>query len=197
MNDRIFRISAVVIFIVGAAISSYYRSKADRETGERASIKEEGWLILIPLRLTGLLGWLAVFAFMLNPDWMAWSQIALPEWVRWLGVVMGVVADFIGYWVFSNLGTNVTPTVVTRSKAHMVTSGPYRWVRHPLYVLGLIGFIGFALLAENWFIALTAIIVFVVLVIRTRKEEQKLIEKFGDEYREYMKHTGRFLPKIG
>ena len=197
MNDNIFRILAVVIFVVGAVISGYHRLKADRETGERASLKEEGWLILIPLRVSGLLGWLSVFAFMLNPDWMAWSRIDLPEWARWLGAGLGVLADLMGYWVFSNLGTNVTPTVVTRTKAHLVASGPYRWIRHPLYVMGLIGFIGFALLAENWFIALTAVLVFVVLVVRTRKEEAKLIEKFGDEYREYMKHTGAFLPKIG
>ncbi len=197
MNDNIFRILAVVIFIVGAVISGYHRRKADRETGEQASLKEEGWLIFISLRLFGLFGWLAVFAFMLNPGWMAWSRIHLPEWARWLGVVMGILADLMGYWVFSNLGTNVTPTVVTRTKAHLVASGPYRWVRHPLYVMGLIGFIGFALLAENWFIALTAVLVFVVLIVRTRKEEAKLIEKFGNEYREYMKTTGRFLPKIG
>jgi len=197
MNDNIFRILAVAIFIIGAVISGYHRLKADRETGERASLKEEGWLILILLRLSGLLGWLSVFAFMLNPDWMAWSRIDLPEWARWLGAGLGILADLMGYWVFSNLGTNVTPTVVTRTQAHLVASGPYRWIRHPLYVMGLIGFIGFALLAENWFIALTAVIVFAVLVVRTQKEEAKLIEKFGDEYHEYMKHTGRFLPKVG
>jgi protein-S-isoprenylcysteine O-methyltransferase Ste14 len=197
MEDNIFRILAVVIFIVGAVVSGYHRLKADRETGERASLKDEGWLILIPLRLSGLLGWLAVFAFMLNPGWMAWSRVDLPEWARWLGVILGILADLMGYWIFSNLGTNVTPTVVTRTRAHLVASGPYRWIRHPLYVMGLIGFLGFALLAENWFIALTAVLVFVVLVVRTRKEEAKLIEKFGDEYREYMKHTGAFLPKIG
>jgi protein-S-isoprenylcysteine O-methyltransferase Ste14 len=197
MNDDISRILATIIFLIGAAISIYHRYKADRETGEMASLKDEGLLIFIPLRLFGLCGWLGIFAFILNPDWVTWSRIDLPEWARWLGVGMGILADLLAYWIFTNLGTNVTPTVVTRGKAYLVTNGPYHWVRHPLYVVGLISFIGFALMAENWFIALMAIIVFIILIIRTQKEETKLIEKFGDQYRGYMKHTGRFLPKIG
>lgn len=196
MNDDLFRLLAVMLFAVGAVISAYYRLKADRETGERASLKEEGLEIFVPLRLFGLCGWLGVFAFMLNPSWMAWSRVDLPEGLRWLGVGLGMLSDLLAYWIFSNLGTNVTPTVVTRTRARLVTSGPYRWVRHPLYSMGLIADLGFALLAENWFIALTALLVFAMLVLRTRKEEARLIEKFGDEYRRYMERSGRYFPRI-
>jgi len=106
---------------------------------------------------------------------MKWSTIDLPESLRWLGVALGVLGDLLAYWVFTNLGNNVTRTVVTRKSAQLVTSGPYRWVRHPLYLMGLIGYIGFALLAENWFIGLATMLVFLVLVRRTDKEEAKLI----------------------
>ena len=53
------------------------------------------------------------------------------------------------------------------------------------------------LLAENWFIALMAVVSFSVLAIRVPREEAKLIEKFGDAYRNYIKATGRFLPRLG
>ena len=46
-------------------------------------------------------------------------------------------------------------------------------------------------------IAALGILTFILMAIRTPKEEANLIAKFGDEYREYMKRTGRFLPKIG
>ena len=141
--------------------------------------------------------WLGVFVYLINPRWMSWSQIDLPEWARWLGAGMGVLADLLAYWVFSNLGNNVSPTVRTRSEATLVTSGPYRWVRHPLYTMGMMAYLGFALLSENWFIALMAVIGFVLLVLRTPLEEAGLIEKFGDAYRQYMTRTGRFLPKLG
>jgi protein-S-isoprenylcysteine O-methyltransferase Ste14 len=58
-------------------------------------------------------------------------------------------------------------------------------------------FISFGMVADNWFIALLGGLAFIAMAIRTPKEEANLIEKFGDEYREYMKRTGRFFPKIG
>ena len=51
-------------------------------------------------------------------------------------------------------------------------------------------------IADNWFIALLGILAFIAMAIRTPKEEANLIAKFGDEYREYMKRTGRFLSKV-
>ena len=197
MNDNLFRILAIIIFVICAGISIYYRRKADRESGERVSLKDEGLPITIALRLSGLALWLGVFAYLLNPAWMNWSRLDLPEWVRWVGVGMGALADVMAYWVFSHLGNNVTPTVATRSSAMLVTGGPYRWVRHPLYTMSMIACLGFALLAESWFIALMAVVSFSVLAVRVPREEAKLVEKFGDAYRDYIKTTGRFLPRLG
>ena len=197
MNDTIFRTLAIAIILVGVSISMYYRSRAERAGREKIYLKEEGLAIAIGLRLTGLSLWLGVFAYMINPAWMAWARIDLPEWLRWVGVGMGALGDLLAYWVFSHLGNNVTPTVVTRSTATLVTSGPYRWVRHPLYLMGLIGYVGFGLLAENWFIALATVVTFGVMQFRIPKEEARLVEKFGMAYREYMQRTGRFLPRLG
>jgi protein-S-isoprenylcysteine O-methyltransferase Ste14 len=194
-NDNIFRILAVVIFIIGASISGNFRRKADREGG-KVSLAEEGLTITILLRLFGLTLWVSVFAWLLNPAWMNWSRINLPEWVRWLGIGLGVLANILAFWIFSHLALNVSPTVAAREKAQLVTSGPYRWVRHPLYIMGTIAYLGFALIAENWWIALLSILVFAVLAMRTSKEEVKLLEKFGDPYREYMENTGRYVPKL-
>ena len=197
MNDNLFRILAFVILIAGMVISIYHRRRADIQSGERVSLAGEPIILRLLLRLTGMALWLGVFVYLINPRWMSWSQIDLPEWARWLGAGMGVLADLLAYWVLSNLGNNVSPTVRTRSEATLVTSGPYRWVRHPLYTMGMMAYLGFALLSENWFIALMAVIGFVLLVLRTPLEEAGLIEKFGDAYRQYMTRTGRFLPKLG
>ena len=58
-------------------------------------------------------------------------------------------------------------------------------------------FVSLSLLAANWFMALASLSVLTMLLIRLPKEEEKLIERFGDEYREYMKRTGRLLPRFG
>ena len=53
-----------------------------------------------------------------------------------------------------------------------------------------------SLLAANWFMGLASLSVLMMLLIRLPKEEEKIIERFGDEYREYMKRTGRFLLRL-
>ena len=197
MNENIFRMLAALILFTGIGISSYYRRKADRESGEKISRKVDGSMMMNIIKIGGLILWLSPVAYLLNPQWMAWSKINLPEWVRWLGVVMGVLCVLGIYWLFSSIGSGITPTSATRNKHQLVTNGPYRWVRHPLYTVGSSMFISIGMMADNWFIAALGILAFILMAVRTPKEEANLIEKFGDEYQEYMKHTGRFLPKLG
>jgi protein-S-isoprenylcysteine O-methyltransferase Ste14 len=99
------------------------------------------------------------------------------------------------FWVFHSLGRNLTDTVVTRREHTLVTHGPYRWVRHPFYGVGFLGLLAASLITANWFIALTGAVVIALLVYRTRTEEAKLIERFGDEYRAYRDRTGAFFPR--
>jgi protein-S-isoprenylcysteine O-methyltransferase Ste14 len=197
MNENIFRIFAAVILFTGIGISSYFRRKADQDSGEKISRNVDGTLFANLVRLGGLVLWLSPLVYLINPAWMAWSKIGLPEWVRWFGVVIGVLCTIGIYWLFSSIGSGITPTSATRREHKLVTSGPYRWVRHPLYTVGSSLFLAFGLMADNWFIALLGVLAFLAMASRTPKEEANLIEKFGEEYREYMKRTGRYLPKLG
>lgn len=196
MSENIFRILAAVILVSGIGISSYFRRKADRETGEKVSRKADGNVLMTIIRIGGLILWLSPFVYLLNPAWLSWSKIGLPEAVRWLGVGIGALCVIGIHWLFSSIGSGITPTSATRREHKLVTNGIYRWVRHPLYTIGSSLFISFGMMADNWFIAALGILAFIVMAIRTPKEEANLIEKFGDEYREYMKRTGRFLPKL-
>ncbi|MBL8079371.1 MAG: isoprenylcysteine carboxylmethyltransferase family protein [Anaerolineales bacterium] len=197
MNENIFRILAAIILLTGMGISSYYRIKADKDTGETISRKVDGSIMMNMIKIGGLILWLSPFVYLINPAWMAWSKIGLTEWVRSLGVGMGILCVLGIYWLFSSIGSGISPTSATRQQHTLSTKGPYRWVRHPLYTVGSSLFISFGMMADNWFIAALGIFTFILMAIRTPKEEANLIEKFGDEYREYMKDTGRFLPKIG
>jgi protein-S-isoprenylcysteine O-methyltransferase Ste14 len=196
MNENIFRILAAVVLFTGAGISTYYRRKADRESGEKVSRRVDGNIMMSVIKIFGLLLWFSPLIYLLNPQWMAWSKIGLPDELRWLGVILGVLCVAGIYWLFSSIGRGITPTSATRTEHTLVTSGPYRWVRHPLYTIGCSLFVTFGMIADNWFIALLGILAFIAMAIRTPREEANLIAKFGDEYREYMKRTGRFLPKV-
>jgi protein-S-isoprenylcysteine O-methyltransferase Ste14 len=197
MNENIFRIFAALILFTAVGISSYFRRKADQESGEKISRSVDGSAMMTMIRIGGLALWLSPLIYLINPHWMAWSKIGLPEWARWLGVAIGILCVLGVYWLFSSIGSGITPTSATRKQHTLVTSGPYHWVRHPLYTVGSSLFVAFGMMADNWFIAGLGILTFILMAIRTPKEEANLIEKFGDEYREYMKRTGRFFPKLG
>jgi protein-S-isoprenylcysteine O-methyltransferase Ste14 len=196
MNENIFRILAALILFTGIGISSYFRRKADRESGEKISRNVDGSVMMTLIRIGGLVLWLSPLVYLINPHWMVWSKLGLPEWIRWLGVGLGILCVIGIHWLFSSIGSGITPTSATRKQHILVTSGPYRWVRHPLYTVGASLFIAFGMMADNWFIAGLGVLTFILMAVRTPKEEANLIEKFGDEYREYMKRTGRFLPKL-
>ena len=196
MNENIFRIVAALILFTCMGISGYFRRKADKDTGEKISRKVDGTALMTVIKVGGLILWLSPLAYLINPNWMSWSKIGLPESIRWLGVGIGVLCIFGIYWLFSSIGSGITPTSATRKQHTLSTSGPYRWVRHPLYTVGSSMFISFGMMADNWFIATLGILTFILMAIRTPREEANLIAKFGDEYVEYMKRTGRFLPKL-
>jgi protein-S-isoprenylcysteine O-methyltransferase Ste14 len=194
-SEAPFRIALLTILVMTMVVVAYHRLQAAK-SGERISRKDEGLLLAVSLRLAGLCLWMGTFAYLINPDWMEWSSVPLPNLPRWLGAAFGALGCALMYWTLTNLGKNLTDTVMTRANATLVTTGPYRWVRHPFYLTLALLTPAAALLAANWFIGLSALLVLVMLVIRTSKEEQQLIERFGDQYRAYAASTGRFWPKM-
>ena len=189
-----------MILVLGVAavfpVAFYYRLRS-QATGEKLDRRQEGWFILLTLRPIGLVKILGVIAWVIRPEWMAWSSVELPLAARWTGVGFGVVSGACLIWVFHSLGANLTDTVVTRKHHTLVTTGPYRWVRHPFYLTFVMVVIADSSIAANWFFALTGVLCLALIVLRTAKEEENLIARFGDDYREYMRTTGRFFPRLG
>lgn len=99
-------------------------------------------------------------------------------------------------WLFSTIGENISPTHATRENHQLITDGPYRFVRHPLYTVGFTIFLGIGLMATMWWLQVGLVILSAVIAWRTGREEENLLHEFGEEYRTYMKRTGRYLPKL-
>jgi protein-S-isoprenylcysteine O-methyltransferase Ste14 len=193
-DDQTFRRLMIGLAVL-LPILAYHRVKS-QATGEKLDRWQEGLFILFSLRLLGLLFFSSLVAYLIDPSLLIWSSVGLPGWLRWAGAVLFVTGGTLAAWTFANLGKNLTDTVVTRVDHTLVTTGPYRWVRHPFYVAFAILVLAVSLMAANWLFALGGAAGFALLVIRTRKEEEKLLERFGDEYRRYMNRTGQFLPRF-
>ena len=73
MNENIFRIFAALILFTGIGISSYFRRKADRDSGEKISRSVDGSVMMTLIRIGGLVLWLSPLVYLINPHWMVWS----------------------------------------------------------------------------------------------------------------------------
>jgi protein-S-isoprenylcysteine O-methyltransferase Ste14 len=193
-DDQIFRYALIAAFLLVFPFALYFRIRS-QATGEPLDRRQEGWFILLTLRPAGLLFMFSLVAYLVDPANLAWSSVPLPRPVRWLGVALYVVSCGLLVWTLRTLGPNLTDTVVTRRAHTLVTRGPYRWVRHPFYVCVALLAIGSTLASASWFLGLVAITFLSLIVMRTAIEEEKLVARFGDSYREYMRQTGRFWPK--
>jgi protein-S-isoprenylcysteine O-methyltransferase Ste14 len=193
--DATFQKVLLIGFLVFLPIGVYFRIKS-QATGEKLDRRQEGLFILSTLRPVGLVLWIGVIVYMINPARMAWSSMPLPAWLRWLGIVVFALAVSLLLWTLRSLGPNLTDTVVTRKTHTLVMRGPYRWVRHPFYDSAAFLMLSVTLMAANWFFLLGACAFMMLIVIRTRIEEDFLLARFGDNYRAYRNQTGRFLPRV-
>jgi protein-S-isoprenylcysteine O-methyltransferase Ste14 len=192
-----FRWIALIVFAACLATSAYHRRRARRNAGTIPRTDEDPRLIagrlVVAIPLFG-----GILAYLANPSWMAWSSFGLPAWARWIGVALGGLAVPAVYWVLTNLGANVSETVLTKNQHRLVTTGPYRWIRHPLYTTGLVLFFGLGLIAASWFVLLWSVIAWLgIRLVVIPREEAHLVTAFGDEYLRYRRGTGALLPSIG
>ena len=190
-----FQIAVVVIFLMSVLVTLYFRIQA-AASGEKISRKDEGLLFALILRTLGGGLFLSTFIWVISPQSLEWAAMPMAPEVRWIGAVSGAACSLLMFWTLKSLGRNLTDTVVTRATATLITTGPYRWVRHPFYVTAALLMTSVTILAANFLIGSISFFVLSMLAIRTPKEEQKLIEAFGQSYRDYMTTTGRFFPRL-
>ncbi len=194
MSEAI-RTTLICISLIFVVVGGYYRVQSQR-SGERLDRTREGWPVLIAVRVVGLLALATVAAWMGNPEWFPWASYPVSPALRWAGVAGFAFSVAWLIWMFHALGGNLTDTVVTRRDSYFVDNGPYRYVRNPMYTGILLTTASLGLTLGTWLIPIIGISMFLLLALRTRTEEEYLIERFGDRYRAYMKRVGRFFPRL-
>lgn len=192
-SEMVCRATLAGIIVGAAAIGIPHRLRADR-AGGRVPLRVDPPWFWITMAVVGPPVGAACVAFLLNPRWVDFATVSAPPWLRLLGAPVGVAGLALFAWMFRHLGLNVTSTSAPRDRGTLVTSGPYRRMRHPMYTAALILLVAAILLTANTVVAIGGVAAFVLLAARSRLEEQRLVAKFGDEYRAYQARTGRFLP---
>jgi protein-S-isoprenylcysteine O-methyltransferase Ste14 len=144
-----------------------------------------------------LVAWVAaVVVYVAGPQLVARFSVPLPAWIRWSAVAAAVAGLALLWRADRCLGENLSVTLRIRDNHTLVTSGPYRRVRHPIYTATLIYAAAMGLITANYLLAALFVVPMVVLVmLRVGREEAMMIGAFGAEYRAYMSRTGRLIPK--
>lgn len=173
----------------------YYVRKHGREENTLKQ-REEG-LASKFAGILGLVGFAAVITYLINPDWLSWASLPFPVWLRWTGVGIALLGFSLLQWSQNTLGQNWSGTPRMIKEQVLVTSGPYRFIRHPIYTAFLLILGSTLFISANWFVGLAWIgMTTLEVVSRIGFEESLMIEYFGEQYREYMKRTGQLLPRV-
>jgi protein-S-isoprenylcysteine O-methyltransferase Ste14 len=113
-----------------------------------------------------------------------------------VGVAITVVGLALTVWARRTLGTNWSGTVTVRKEHELITAGPYRYVRHPIYSGLLLGFVGSALAWGQWRGLLALAIATYALWRKWRMEERFMGETFGTVYADYAARTPAVIPRL-
>jgi protein-S-isoprenylcysteine O-methyltransferase Ste14 len=165
-------------------------------TDRRAALKEEGWYILFTIAMSWYGNLIVAALYLLDPPWMLWSYLYLTVELRILGVVIALVLIPYTYWTGRVLAENYSDTLQIQEQQTLITTGPYGRVRHPIYASAIYFLGALVLVSDNFLFLIILIIVIPGIYRRLKKEERMMIDRFGDEYLDYMKWTGRIFPKI-
>lgn len=199
-TEQNLQIAFWVLLGLMLTIRIYFAARVSRSGSklmpDKAAVKREG-VGVFAVRFTSfflIIAMLIIMAFV--PSWRQALTFTLPPWLRWAGFALGLLCLPLLVWVELALGRFWSAHLTLREGHKLITSGPYASVRHPMYTVLTGLFAALTLVSGSWMLVFLLVVVVSALASRVSKEEHMLIEQFGDEYRDYIQRTGRFLPKI-
>jgi protein-S-isoprenylcysteine O-methyltransferase Ste14 len=148
------------------------------------------WILLPSAVLVLLIAWLPPFTD--RRELLTFDG----DTVRWIGLVLFVIGGLLRIWPVVVLGRRYSMFVTIQEHHDLITDGPYRWVRHPFYLGGIVTTVGWALLFRSLLGLLLVAASLVVIVPRMRAEEALMESQFGDAYAAYRRRSWRLLPPL-
>jgi len=115
---------------------------------------------------------------------------------RWVGLVLATLGMGLIIWSGLALGRLYSPEVTIQKDHSLITFGPYRLIRHPRYLGGMIHGLGLSLLFRSW-VGLALTLLFIVIILFRIKDEEELMHReFGQEWETYCRQSWRLVPWV-
>jgi protein-S-isoprenylcysteine O-methyltransferase Ste14 len=178
-----------VIVFFGVALIDTFVIRRVAQQGHYPAAKDTDRSSYTVVQVTGILAIIAGVAC----RYMDW--VIAPAWVQWVALAIAAFGIAFREWAVITLGRNFSRTVEIKEGQRLVTSGPYRRIRHPAYTGMVLIYIGLALALGSWLGGiLAAVLILSATLYRIRVEEPVLVGAFGEEYKAYMQRTWKLFP---
>jgi protein-S-isoprenylcysteine O-methyltransferase Ste14 len=147
------------------------------------------------------LAWMGLAAYLMTSDqtwWPAFDGRFLPNqsWITELGAWTTVAGAAFAIWARVHLGSNWSGNVTIREGHSLIRSGPYTYIRHPIYTGIILAVTGTVLVVGKYRALVGFAMVLIALARKARKEESFLGIEFGPAFEEHKRRTGFFLPRL-
>jgi protein-S-isoprenylcysteine O-methyltransferase Ste14 len=185
-----------IIYFMGLIIMSIIRLPYKRRTKTNQIVDSRKTTLEIFLLSLLFVGMIVVPLIYVFTPLLSFADLQLPSWVGWIGVAVSVVALWLFWRSHADLGRNWSHTLELRKGHQLITSGVYKYVRHPMYAATLMWGVAQVLILHNWIAGCSPLLSFMLMYfLRVPHEEQMMLDQFGEEYQSYMNRTGRIIPR--
>ncbi len=194
LSQEIFNWVWIILFVVIVIVRKIHERKA----GERASLKKTPVAEAILMLLWGVASGVLPFFYVFG-TWLDFANLPfeIPSVFGFIGTIFFLISIWLLHRSHADLGKLWSSTVEPESKQRLITDGVFKRIRHPMYTAHVLWGIAQTLLLPNLVAGpLALLLIFAVITLRVPREEQALLEEFGNDYSEYMKKTGRIFPKV-
>ena len=116
---------------------------------------------------------------------------------RYIGMGVYLLFSWIQIWALKSLGENYSQDILIKKDHQLITSGPFKIIRHPQYISQIFLDIGAAAATMSYIVAPLSIVQIPFILLRASVEDRLLAKHFGDEFKMYKRKSGFVLPFIG
>jgi protein-S-isoprenylcysteine O-methyltransferase Ste14 len=185
-----------VVFLVGFVLGSGIRARYTRPCRRNKISAKHGTPLDALLVAVASIGLAVLPLVYLLTSWLDFADYHLPAWVGWIGAGVFAAALWLLWRSHVDLGLNWSAALEIREEHSLVTGGVYGRIRHPMYAAHWLWAIAQPLLLHNWIAGPALLVSFLPLyLLRVPHEEQMMIDQFGEEYPQYIRGTGRIIPR--
>lgn len=139
---------------------------------------------------------ISVMAHLMQVINIGWLQIGLADSLRIISFFVGISSVLFLNWVYLHLAGNWAKPEQLRKKHKIVTTGPYKWLRNPMYLAGELWLLSLIMITNFWPLIPFLPYAHYLFYKRAKLEEKILLQRFGNQYLKYKKRTNMFIPRI-